>query len=291
MEITASMVKELREITGAGMMDCKAALQETKGNMEEAIKYLREKGIAKSVKREGKIAAEGLANVLVKDNFAVILEVNSETDFVSKNEEFIEMVNTIGETILENKVKTMEEALELKVDKDTLNDYVVEKTAKIGEKIAFRRFTLLEKQDDEVFGTYIHMGGNIAVLIKVKGSDEEIAKDVAMHYAAMKPEYLFKEDVSEEVLNEEKELLKKQAMDEGKPADIAEKMVAGKINRFYKDNCLVEQAFVKDDSVTVGTYLKNNNSILLEGIRYEVGEGIEKKEENFLEEVKAQMGE
>ena len=208
MEITASMVKELREITGAGMMDCKAALQETKGNMEEAIKYLREKGIAKSVKREGKIAAEGLANVLVKDNFAVILEVNSETDFVSKNEEFIEMVNTIGETILENKVKTMEEALELKVDKDTLNDYVVEKTAKIGEKIAFRRFTLLEKQDDEVFGTYIHMGGNIAVLIKVKGSDEEVAKDVAMHYAAMKPEYLFKEDVSEEVINEEKELLK-----------------------------------------------------------------------------------
>ncbi len=291
MEITASMVKELREITGAGMMDCKAALQETKGNMEEAIKYLREKGIAKSVKREGKIAAEGLANVLVKDNFAVILEVNSETDFVSKNEEFIEMVNTIGETILENKVKTMEEALELKVDKDTLNDYVVEKTAKIGEKIAFRRFTLLEKQDDEVFGTYIHMGGNIAVLIKVKGSDEEVAKDVAMHYAAMKPEYLFKEDVSEEVINEEKELLKKQAMDEGKPADIAEKMVAGKINRFYKDNCLVEQAFVKDDSVTVGTYLKNNDSTLLEGIRYEVGEGIEKKEENFLEEVKAQMGE
>lgn len=291
MEITASMVKELREITGAGMMDCKAALQETKGNMEEAIKYLREKGIAKSVKREGKIAAEGLANVLVKDNFAVILEVNSETDFVSKNEEFIEMVNTIGETILENKVKTMEEALELKVDKDTLNDYVVEKTAKIGEKIAFRRFTLLEKQDDEVFGTYIHMGGNIAVLIKVKGSDEEVAKDVAMHYAAMKPEYLFKEDVSEEVINEEKELLKKQAMDEGKPADIAEKMVAGKINRFYKDNCLVEQTFVKDDSVTVGTYLKNNDSTLLEGIRYEVGEGIEKKEENFLEEVKAQMGE
>ena len=291
MEITASMVKELREITGAGMMDCKAALQETKGNMEEAIKYLREKGIAKSVKREGKIAAEGLANVLVKDNFAVILEVNSETDFVSKNEEFIEMVNTIGQTILDNKVKTMEEALELKVDKDTLNNYVVEKTAKIGEKIAFRRFTLLEKLDDEVFGTYIHMGGNIAVLIKVKGSDEEVAKDVAMHYAAMKPEYLFKEDVSEEVINEEKELLKKQAMDEGKPADIAEKMVAGKINRFYKDNCLVEQTFVKDDSVTVGTYLKNNDSTLLEGIRYEVGEGIEKKEENFLEEVKAQMGE
>lgn len=277
MEITASMVKELREITGAGMMDCKAALQETKGNMEEAIKYLREKGIAKSVKREGKIAAEGLANVLVKDNFAVILEVNSETDFVSKNEEFIEMVNTIGQTILDNKVKTMEEALELKVDKDTLNNYVVEKTAKIGEKIAFRRFTLLEKLDDEVFGTYIHMGGNIAVLIKVKGSDEEVAKDVAMHYAAMKPEYLFKEDVSEEVINEEKELLKKQAMDEGKPADIAEKMVAGKINRFYKDNCLVEQTFVKDDSVTVGTYLKNNDSTLLEGIRYEVGEGIRKK--------------
>ncbi len=290
MEITANTVKELREITGAGMMDCKLALQETNGNMEEAIKYLREKGIAKSIKREGKIAAEGLANVIARDNFAVILEVNSETDFVSKNDEFKEMVKTIANAILDNKVTTMEEALELKLEDILLKDYIVEKIAKIGEKLAFRRFTLLEKGSDEVFGTYIHMGGNIAVLIKVKGDNEEVARDVAMHYAAMRPEYLFKEDVPEEVLNSERELLKKQAIDEGKPADIAEKMVAGKINKYYKENCLVEQAFVKDDSITVGAYLSNNKSSLLEGIRYEVGEGIEKKEENFLEEVMAQMG-
>ncbi len=290
MNITASMVKELREITGAGMMDCKKALEETNADMQKAIDYLREKGIAKSLKRESKIAAEGLSNAFVKDNKAVIVEVNSETDFVSKNDEFKEMVNKIGTAILENDVSTVEEANELTVDNMLLKDYVTQVTAKIGEKLSFRRFKVFNKLDNEVFGVYIHMGGKITTLVKVEGSDEEVAKDVAMHYAAMNPRYVFKEEVSNEDLEKEREILTKQALEEGKPMEIAEKMVTGKINKFYKENCLVEQDFVKDDSLSVGKYLENNNSKLLEAVRFEVGEGMEKRIECFAQEVMGQIG-
>ncbi len=291
MNITAGMVKELREISGAGMLDCKQALTETNGDMDAAMNFLREKGIAKSEKKASRIAAEGLANVYENGNKAIILEVNSETDFVAKNEEFTTMIEVVGNTILNSNATTVEEALELACDEeDTIGAYITSKIAKIGEKLSLRRFVIVEKNDNEVFGSYIHMGGKIAVLIKLEGSNEEVAKDVAMQSAAMKPTYCFPEDVPTEVLDQEREILKNQAIEEGKPADIAEKMVEGRIKKYYKENCLNEQMFVKDDSLTVNSFLKQNDSKLINMIRFEVGEGMEKKEENFAEEVMKQIG-
>lgn len=289
MEVTASMVKDLREKTGAGMMDCKKALAETNGNMEEAIDWLREKGIAKSEKKASRIAAEGLANIYVNGNRAVILEVNSETDFVSKNEEFTGMIDTIGNTILDSTIKTLEEALKLSCEEGTIADLIVAKTAKIGEKLSLRRIEVVEKNDDENFGAYLHMGGKIAVLTVVKNANQDVAKDVAMQAAAMKPLYVFEADVPEEVVNREREVQKEIAMSEGKPADIAEKMVEGRIKKYFKEICLAEQAFIKDGDVSVATYVKNNGGELISMVRYEVGEGIEKRCENFAEEVMNQI--
>lgn len=287
--ISASLVKELRELTGAGMMDCKKALSETNGDITAATEWLREKGIAKANKKGSRIAAEGLANIYVKDNKAVILEVNSETDFVSKNEEFTSMIDTIGNAILNSDAKTLEEALNIPLEEGTINDLIIAKTAKIGEKLSLRRVAVVEKTDEDNFGAYLHLGGRIAVLSVIKGGNEEIAKDVSMQAAAMKPQYIFKEDVPAEVVEKEKEILKTQAMEEGKPAEIAEKMVAGRINKFFKEICLTLQSFIKDGDVDVETYLKNNNATLVSMVRYEVGEGIEKKEENFAEEVMNQI--
>lgn len=289
MEVTASMVKDLREKTGAGMMDCKKALAETNGNMEEAIDWLREKGIAKSEKKASRIAAEGLANIYVNGNRAVILEVNSETDFVSKNEEFTGMIDTIGNTILDSTIKTLEEALKLSCEEGTIADLIVAKTAKIGEKLSLRRIEVVEKNDDENFGAYLHMGGKIAVLTVVKNANQDVAKDVAMQAAAMKPLYVFEADVPEEVVNREREVQKEIAMSEGKPADIAEKMVEGRIKKYFKEICLAEQVFIKDGDVSVATYVKNNGGELISMVRYEVGEGIEKRCENFAEEVMNQI--
>ena len=286
--ISAELVKELREKTGAGMMDCKKALQETNGDINAASDWLREKGISKAEKKQSRIAAEGLANIFSDGNKAVILEINSETDFVSKNEEFQSMVETIGKAILNGGAKTMDEALSLEVEGSTISDYVIAKTAKIGEKLSFRRFELVEKQDDEAFGEYLHMGGKIAVLTVVKGSSD-IAKDVAMQAAAMKPRYVFESDVPAADIENEKKILKEQAMNEGKSADIAEKMVEGRMKKFYKENCLIDQVFIKDDSLDVATFLKNNSSELISMVRYEVGEGLEKREENFAEEVAKQI--
>lgn len=289
MEITASMVKELREATGAGMMDCKKALSECNGDMNEAGNWLREKGIAKSAKKESRIAAEGLANIYVEGNKAVILEVNSETDFVSKNEEFKAMIDEIGNAILKGSAKTMDEALALPSSEGTVQDLIIAKVAKIGEKLSFRRFEVVEKTDADNFGAYLHMGGKIAVLVVTEGATEEVAKDVAMQAAAMKPKYVFVEDVPADVLEEEKKVLKEQAMNEGKPAEIAEKMVAGRINKFYKDICLTKQAFIKDGDIDVETYVKNNKGSIKTMVRYEVGEGMQKREENFAEEVMNQV--
>ena len=289
MEITASMVKELREATGAGMMDCKKALSECNGDMDEAANWLREKGIAKSAKKESRIAAEGLANIYIEGNKAVILEVNSETDFVSKNEEFKAMIDEIGNAILKGSATTMDEALALPSSEGTVQDLIVAKVAKIGEKLSFRRFEVVEKTDSDNFGAYLHMGGKIAVLVVTEGATEEVAKDVAMQAAAMKPKYVFVEDVPAEVLEEEKKVLKEQAMNEGKPAEIAEKMVAGRINKFYKEICLTKQAFIKDGDVDVETYVKNNKGSIKTMVRYEVGEGMQKREENFAEEVMNQV--
>lgn len=287
--ISASLVKELRESTGAGMLDCKKALEATNGNLEEAANWLREKGISKAAKKADRIAAEGIAAILIDGNDAVILEVNAETDFVAKNEEFTSMVDTLLKTIIKSDAKTLEEALELSCEEGTLNDLITQKTAKIGEKLSFRRFEKITKEDNESFGEYIHMGGKIAVLTVVTDAGEEVAKDVAMHAAAMRPTYVKIEEVPASEVEKEKEILTEQAMNEGKPKEIAEKMVQGRINKFYKEICLEEQPFVKDGDINVKTFVKNNGGTIKAMYRFEVGEGMEKREENFAEEVAKQM--
>lgn len=289
MEVTASMVKELRETSGAGMMDCKKALSECNGNMEEAMNYLREKGIAKSAKKESRIAAEGLANIFVDGNKAVILEVNSETDFVSKNEEFINMIKTIGESLLRSDAKTLEEAMEVNTPYGKISEYIISMIAKIGEKLSLRRFEIVNKNDDESFGAYLHMGGKIAALTVVKGTTEDIAKEVSMQAAAMKPLYLNIESVPEDVVENERKVQKELAINEGKPADIAEKMVDGRIKKFFKGICLVEQQYVKDSDLSVKDFVANNGGEVIKMIRYEVGEGMEKRNDNFAEEVMNQV--
>ena len=287
---SASDVKDLREKTGAGMMDCKKALQESNGDMDKAIDWLREKGISKAAKKESRIAAEGLTEVLVDGNKAVIVEVNSETDFVAKNAEFTNFISTLAKTILTATPNTLEEAMELSMGEATVNDTLIALIAKIGEKISFRRFSIINKTDDQVFGVYNHQNlGKINVVAVLDGNNEEIARDVAMHTAAMKPAYLSREDVPAEVLEHEKEVIKKQAIEEGKPAEIAEKMVTGRINKYYKEVTLLEQPFIKDPDLDVQTFVKNNNSKVVEVVRFEVGEGIEKRQDDFASEVMSQI--
>ncbi len=287
--VDAKTVAELRAKTGAGMMDCKKALSETNGDINAAIDYLREKGIAKAAKKESRIAAEGLANVYISGNKAVILEVNSETDFVSKNEEFTSMLDTIGNAILNSNAKTVEEALELPCEEGTIKDLIIAKTAKIGEKLSLRRIEVVEKTDDETFGSYLHMGGKIAVLTVLTGANEEVAKDVAMQAAAMKPEFVREDEIPTDRVEKERAIFKEQAMNEGKPAEIAEKMVEGRLKKFFKEICLVSQSFIKNGDIDVATYVKNNGGEVKSMIRYEVGEGMEKRNDNFAEEVMNQV--
>lgn len=287
--MNTSLIKELRDLSGAGLMDCKKALEASNNDIDEAIDYLRKKGISKAAKKADRIAAEGLSTVVIDGNNASIVEVNCETDFVAKNEKFVNLVNKIAELIVKNDVKTMEEAMSLSTEEGTLNDTIVNFTATIGEKISFRRFARLSKTDSQNFGSYIHMGGRIAVLTLLEGADEETAKDVSMHAAAMRPSYVKREDVPAEEVERETSVLKEQAMNEGKPAEIAEKMVNGRINKFYKEICLEEQDFVKDSDITVGAFVKSKNGSIVNMVRFEVGEGIEKKEENFAEEVMNQI--
>lgn len=286
--ISASMVKELREISGAGMLDCKKALEATNGNMEEAITWLREKGISKAAKKQTRIAAEGLAHIEIKGNKAVIIEVNSETDFVAKNQEFVNLVKTIASTIIDNNVSTVEEALKLKAEENTLEELIIDKTSKIGEKISFRRFEIVEKEDTEVFGTYSHMGGKIAVLTRLT-NNEEVAKDVAMQAAAMRPLYLTREDVPSEVLEKERTILKEQAENEGLDSSKIDMIVNGRINKYYEEVCLIDQPFIKENKQKVSKYVESNGSKIISFTRYEVGEGMEKREENFAEEVMKQI--
>ena len=286
---TAQDVKNLREKTGAGMLDCKKALDETKGNIEEAINWLREKGISKALKKAERIAAEGLSEAVSNDTNAVIIEVNCETDFVARNEEFKTLINTIANAILNNEEKTMEDANKLVVDNETIEEKIVAFTAKIGEKISFRRFEKLAKTESQEFGIYSHMGGKITSVVVIEGNNHEVAKDIAMHVAAMNPSYLVSSDIPEDVLNKEREIIKEQSMNEGKPAEIAEKMVEGRIRKFFKEVCLVEQEFIKDPSLSVGNYAKNNNCSIVKMVRYEVGEGMEKRNDNFATEVMNQI--
>ena len=288
--ITASLVKELREKTGAGMLDCKKALEANNGDIDASIDWLREKGISKAAKKADRIAAEGVAAILTKGNKAVILEVNSETDFVAKNEKFTDMVNELLEVIIDSDAKTVEEALELKTSEGTINDLITARTATIGEKLSLRRFEIVTKKDSEVFGDYIHMGGKIAVLTVVDSVSEAVAKDVSMHAAAMKPLYVKSEDVPTDVLDKEKEIMKEQLLNEGKPADRIEGILVGKVKKYYEEVCLENQIFVKaENKETVADYVKANGGTITTMIRYEVGEGMEKREENFAEEVAKQM--
>ncbi len=288
--VSASLVKELREATGAGMLDCKKALEECNCSIEEATTWLREKGISKAAKKADRIAAEGLASVLIEGNKAVILEVNSETDFVAKNEEFVSMVNSIAKAIINSDVTTVEEVNALTTeDGVSVEQLIINKTATIGEKLSFRRFSKVTKEDNQAFGSYLHMGGKIAVLTVINDVTDEIAKDVAMHAAAMNPIAVKREEISSDVIEKEREIAREISINEGKPENMLDKIVDGKMNKFYKDSCLEEQAFIKDDSMNVATFVKNNGGSIASMSRFAVGEGIEKKEENFAEEVAKQI--
>ncbi|HDG7123676.1 TPA: elongation factor Ts [Staphylococcus aureus] len=289
--ISAKLVKELREKTGAGMMDCKKALTETDGDIDKAIDYLREKGIAKAAKKADRIAAEGLVHVETKGNDAVIVEINSETDFVARNEGFQELVKEIANQVLDTKAETVEALMETTLPNGkSVDERIKEAISTIGEKLSVRRFAIRTKTDNDAFGAYLHMGGRIGVLTVVEGStDEEAARDVAMHIAAINPKYVSSEQVSEEEINHEREVLKQQALNEGKPENIVEKMVEGRLRKYLQEICAVDQDFVKSPDVTVEAFLKTKGGKLVDFVRYEVGEGMEKREENFADEVKGQM--
>lgn len=290
MAITAAQVKELREKTGAGMMDAKKALVETDGDMEKAAEVLREKGVAKAAKKSDRVAAEGLAQVVVSGDKAVLVELNSETDFVATNDKFKKLVDDVANAILAAEPADMEAALNLKMGEETISEAVTNLTAVIGEKITFRRFELVKKSANEVFGSYVHNGGAIVALATLTGSDAVVAKDVAMHVAAVNPRYLSEADVPADVIAEENKKVTEETLAEGKPENIVPRIVEGRMKKFLAEICLVDQDFVKDPDVTVGQYVANNNSEILNFARFEVGEGIEKAEGmSFAEEVASQM--
>ncbi len=294
MVITAKQVKELRDLTGAGMLDCKKALEATDGDVQKAVIYLREKGIASAHKKESRIAADGLCNGVIDNNVAVLYEVNSETDFVAKNEKFLGLIEEVGEAIMISGVSNTEDALKYEHKGKTLELLLQEATATIGEKITLRRVTRVVKESSETFGFYKHMGGKIVALV-VTSSNEEVAKNLAMHVAAQNPTYLKEEDISEEFIKSERQILLNQALEENKtetkpkPENIIERMVEGRLNKQLKDICLVFQPYVKDPSISVTDYLKSKNVEIKSFIRLEVGEGIAKREEDFAAEVEAQL--
>lgn len=291
MAITAQMVKELREKTGAGMMDCKKALQEVDGDMEKAVDLLREKGIAKAAKKGDRIAAEGLTSVKVNGNEAVILEVNSETDFVAKNEGFQTLVQELADHLLAKKPATVEEAVAQTMDNGTtVEAHINTAISKIGEKLTLRRFEVKTKTDNDAFGAYLHMGGRIGVLSVLEGTtDEAAAKDVSMHIAALNPKYVSRDEVSSEEVERERQVLTQQALNEGKPENIVAKMVEGRLGKYFEDVCVNDQAFVKNPDQKVRQFVESKGGKIREFVRYEVGEGIEKREDNFAEEVMSQV--
>lgn len=293
MAITAAMVKSLREKTGAGMLDCKKALVETDGDIEKAIDFLRKKGIAKAVKKSGRIAAEGIVVSTVSEDSkaGVILEFNSETDFVAKNDEFKELATNIAKTILVNDFKSIKELKAADLNGKTIEVTVQELIAKIGENMNVRRFKK-EVTTEGFISTYIHLGGKIGVILNLKGEATEEAKvaskDVAMHIAAMAPRFLTKNEVTQEVLDREKDIARVQLEKEGKPANLIEKILIGKMRKFYEENCLLNQKFVKDPDTTIEKYIKGKFEIVSFD-RFLLGEGIEKEEVDFAEEVKRQV--
>ena len=285
-QITAALVKELREITGAGMMDCKKALVECEGDKDKAIDYLREKGIAKAAKKAGRIASEGVVAAASDGKTACIVEINSETDFVAKNENFLALVKKIAEHIVACKPADMDALNASQMDGKTVAEVMTEAVASIGEKLSLRRFEVYTTEDGQL-ATYIHMGGKIGVIVELSGGDATLGKDVAMQIAAAKPQCIGRDDVDQEALAHEREVLRKQALEEGKPEKIVEKMVDGRINKYYKEVCLVEQEFVKDSDKTIKDILAGVE--VSRFARFEMGEGLEKKNEDFAAEVAAQM--
>ena len=290
--ISASLVKELREKTGAGMMDCKKVLTETDGDIEKAIELLRERGIAKAAKKSGRVAAEGLVEAYVSEDgkIGAVVEVNAETDFVAKNEEFRTFVMNVAKQVVEKNPKDVEELLaqdSIEEPGKTVNEVLVGKIATIGENMSVRRFARFESEG--LVEKYIHGDGKIAVLVNMSKGDKEVAKDICMQIAAARPEYLNEQSVPAERLEKEKEILKAQTMNEGKPEAIAEKIVQGRIGKFFSEVCLVDQAFVKNPDMKISQLLKEKDAEVVEFARFEKGEGIEKKEENFAEEVMKQL--
>ena len=291
--ITAEQVKNLREKTGAGMMDCKKVLTETDGDEEKAIELLRERGLSKAAKKSGRIAAEGLAAAYVSEDkkVGVAVEVNAETDFVAKNDEFKAFVNDVAKQIADKNPATVEELLaeeSISEAGKTVQEVLTNKIATIGENMTIRRFERFESTNGTVT-SYIHGEGKIAVLVEMENADEQTAKDVCMQIAAAKPEFLDRAAVPADRVEKEMEILKAQAMNEGKPAEIAEKMVQGRIGKFYGEICLVEQEFVKNPDEKVGKMVENKGAKIIRFARIEKGEGLEKREENFAEEVAKQI--
>ena len=289
-QISAQLVKQLRDMTGVGMMDAKKALVQTEGDIDAAVDYLRENGLAKAAKKADRIAAEGITSVLVDGNVAVVLEVNAETDFVAKNDKFQALVAKLSEVILANKPANLEAALEIVTPEGKVSDVIAEATTVIGEKISLRRFEIVEKSDADAFGAYLHMGGRIGVLTVLEGStDADAAKDIAMHVAAINPKYVDRSEVSADELEHEKKVLTEQALNEGKPANIVEKMIAGRLNKFLAEISLNDQPFVKDPDTTVSKFVASKGGKVKLFHRYEVGEGLEKRVDNFVEEVMGQV--
>lgn len=289
-QITAALVKELRERTGAGMMDCKKALSAVEGDMDKAIDFLREKGLAAAAKKAGRIAAEGVVGSFISADgkIGAVVEVNCETDFVAKTDNFKALVEKIAAHIVATKPADLEALMASELDGQTVEALVTASVAKIGEKISVRRFALYEAPEG-VVAAYIHGGGKIGVLVEFKGGNAELAKDVAMHIAAANPAYLDRTQVPAAELEHEKEVLSEQAKNEGKPEKIIEKMVLGRINKYYKEVCLIDQEFVKDPDQSVGKLLKANDAEVLAFTRFQLGEGIEKKQEDFAAEVMSQI--
>lgn len=292
MAITAAQVKELRELTGAGMMDCKKALTECEGDIKKAIDWLREKGIAKAAKKEGRIAAEGLAKILIEGNKAVVLEVNSETDFVAKNDRFLALLDESAKTIFNSDAKTVEEALALPTAEGTLNDSFIGAVAVIGEKITLRRFEIVEKSDDELFGSYTHQGGRIVAVTVVKGTaDAQVAKNMAMQVASMNPTYVSRNEMPQDVVAHEREVQEGIMANDpslaNKPEKVKAGIIEGRVSKSLQDMCLVDQEYFLDSNLKCGQYLKENNAEVVKFVKYIVGEGIEKKQDDFAAEVAA----
>lgn len=292
MAITAAQVKELRELTGAGMMDCKKALTECDGDMTAATDWLRKKGISKAEKKEGRTAAEGLTRIKIEGNRAAVVEINSETDFVAKNDMFLALLETAVDAVLKNAPADLEAALALPVEGGTLNDAIINAVAIIGENIKLRRFEIVEKQDDEIFGSYMHMGGSISAITVVKGTDDpQVAKNMAMQVASMTPTYVSRNDMPQDVVEHERsiqeELVKNDESLANKPDKVKAGIVEGRLSKSLQDMCLVDQVFFLDQDKNCGQYLKEVGAEVVKFVRFKVGEGIEKRVDDFAAEVAA----